>query len=395
VQQPRFSPDGNHLSFLSDQNGYQNLWVVDAKDFGRPWPLFEESFDNGDLTWGPGQSAYAWMRDGESVAISRVSKGFCSLVERSLVKSEIVHRYTGNCTNVGAVGGDIVAMRSDFSYPAELVVMTDGDSRTFARGAYVGVEAGAITPEHVSWTSFDGTEIRGRLYKGETDKLLVSVHGGPHGLSPATFNPRWQYFIDRGWSVLVPDYRGTSGYGRAFLQSLRGRWGEVDVEDVASGVRAAMDNGWGSRIALTGSSAGGLTVLLVMAKYPDLALAGIAIYPVTDCIEVDNECWRFEAHYFESVLGKRPLADPTYVERSPITHAASITKPVLLLHGDADVVVPCSQSERLAKAIEAAGGTAELHIYEGEGHGWRSGETSADELQRVEAFLSKYVTESG
>lgn len=398
VQQPKFSPEGRFLSFLCDKHGWLNVWTVDAKTLENPRPLFEESFDNGDLTWGPGQSTYAWIKGGEAIVFSRNAKGFGSLVERSLLDVSINHRYKGTFTNVHAAEDSVVGSVSDFSFPSELVVLEAGEMTRVARGAYLGVEADAVSPEHVSWQSSDGVDIPGRLYRTlvETEELppmLVWIHGGPHGQSAATFLPRWQYFLERGWSVLVPDYRGTNGHGREFLQALRGRWGEVDVVDVAAGIDAAVHNRWADprRIVAIGGSSGGLTALSVLANRPELCAAGVAMYPVTDLIAADEQTWRFEAHYFESLVGKLPEAHQAYIERSPLTHASAITAPVLLLHGTADEAVPVAQSSDMAAAIEKAGGTVEIHLYEGEGHGWRKPETQIDELERVHAFLCRYV----
>jgi dipeptidyl aminopeptidase/acylaminoacyl peptidase len=400
VQQPRFSPDGRHLSFLCDKSGWLNVWSVDATTLEKPRPLFEESFDNGDLTWGPGQSTYAWIKNGQAIVVSRNAKGFGSLVERSLLDIGITHRYKGTFTNVHAAGDSVVGIVSDFSYPSELVVVQDGEATRAARGAYLGVEASAVTPEHVSWNSDDGVEIHGRLYRADVDgtelpPLLVWIHGGPHGQSPATFFARWQYFLDRGWSVLVPDYRGTNGYGREFLQSLRSRWGEADVSDVASGIDAAIRNKWAdpSRIVPVGNSAGGSTALSVLAHHGQKCAAGVAMYPVTEFVAAAVDTHRFEAHYFDSILGPLPEMLETYRQRSPLTHAPAITAPVLLLHGTADETVPHSQSTHMAEAIAAAGGTVELQLYDGEGHGWRKSETQIDELERVHAFLCRYVLE--
>jgi dipeptidyl aminopeptidase/acylaminoacyl peptidase len=400
VQQPRFSPDGRHLSFLCDKNGWLNLWSVDAATLQKPAVLFEETFDNGDLTLGPGQSTYAWLSNGGSVVIARNAKGFGSLVERSITGIGITHRYKGMFTNVHAAGESVTGLVSDFSHPAELVIAGLGEVIRVARGAYLGVEATAVTPEHVSWKASDGTDIPGRLYRSDVvdgddalRPLLVWIHGGPHGQSPATFLPRWQYFLDRGWSILVPDYRGTNGHGRAFLQGVSGNWGVVDVDDVATGIDAAVQNGWADprRIVPVGGSAGGLTVLSLLARHPQLCAAGVAMYPVTDLLATAAETHRFEAHYLDSAVGPLPQARDLYVERSPLTHANAITSPVLLLHGTADESVPCSQSTHMAEAIVAAGGTVEIQLYEGEGHGWRKPETQIDELERVHAFLCRYV----
>jgi dipeptidyl aminopeptidase/acylaminoacyl peptidase len=396
VQQPRWSPDGRVLSFLSDESGFTNLWCVDADTLQNPRSLVAEQFDNGDLTWGPGQSTYAWV-DADVVVTHRNEKGFGVFAERRVSDGAMLNQYSGTFANVHAASGVVIGLMSDFDKVAELVVIRDGETRSIARGAYVGVESTALRPEVVSWKSSDGTEIPGRLYRADSNDelppMLVWIHGGPHGQSQATFLPRWQYFIDRGWSILVPDYRGTNGWGRAFLQGLRGGYGEVDVADVTAGIHAAIDNRWcdPSRVVAIGGSSAGLTLLMVLANEPSLCAAGVAMMPVTDLEATARDTWRFEAHYFDSLVGPLPDARETYVARSPITHANAITAPVLLLHGLDDESVPCAQSTEMAKAIVGAGGTVEVHLYEGEGHGWRKTETQIDELQRVEAFLCRYV----
>lgn len=394
VQQPRWSPDGNLLSFLSDESGWTNLWCVDARTLDDPRQLIKDESDNGDLTWGPGQSTYAWGSRDE-VYVSRNENGFGTFLQRRLPDGVVVNEFTGTVSNVHAVGHKAVALTTDFDRAAEVMVFDGGIGRSLARSAYLGVEASARPPEVVSWTSSDGTRVPGRLYRAtdEMPPMMVWIHGGPHGQSPATFYPRWTYFLERGWSILVVDQRGTNGWGREFMQGIRGRFGEVDVEDVKAGIDAAVANGWcdPARIAAYGGSSAGLVLLELLARYPTLCAAGIAPYPVTDMEATAKDTWRFEAHYFDSLVGPLPQMRDVYAARSPMAHASAIKTPVLLLHGAEDESVPVTQSTDLAKAITEAGGTVELHIYEGEGHGWRKPETQIDELERVEAFVSRYV----
>jgi dipeptidyl aminopeptidase/acylaminoacyl peptidase len=140
-----------------------------------------------------------------------------------------------------------------------------------------------------------------------------------------------------------------------------------------------------------GGSSGAMTVLLLLARHPELFAAGIALYPVVDLLGLAATTHRFEAHYSDSLIGPLPAAEDVYRARSPLTRAADIKAPLLLLHGSADEVVPVAQSEALAQAMRANGQPVELHVYDGEGHGWRKPGTVADELQRVEAFLLRRV----
>jgi dipeptidyl aminopeptidase/acylaminoacyl peptidase len=174
---------------------------------------------------------------------------------------------------------------------------------------------------------------------------------------------------------------------------MAGRWGELDVSDTAAGMRAAADQGWADarRMVPMGGSAGGFTVLNLLAHHPELCGAGVDLFGVTDLYDLDETTHRFEAHYLHSVIGPLPGATSAYRDRSPVTVAEQITSPLLILQGDADVVVPPAQSRAIADRLLALGRTVELQVYQGEGHGWARPDTIIDELQRVESFLRRHV----
>src|SRR3954447_20794179 len=187
--------------------------------------------------------------------------------------------------------------------------------------------------------------------------LVVHVHGGPTGQALADWNPRVQWLVQRGYAVLQPNFRGSSGYGVAYRNALDGRWGELDVADVVSGIRHALKEGWGAsgRVALMGGSAGGFTALNVAAHHPELVGAVIAVYPVTDLLDLAATTHRFEAGDVARLVGPLPGAREQYLARSPITHAANVRTPLLLLHGDDDRVVNPEQNAEFARAVRAAG----------------------------------------
>jgi dipeptidyl aminopeptidase/acylaminoacyl peptidase len=137
-----------------------------------------------------------------------------------------------------------------------------------------------------------------------------------------------------------------------------------------------------------GGSAGGFTVLNLLAHHGETVAAGVAVSAVADLFELDDKSHRFEAHYNHSLVGALPEAAGRYHDRSPINAAARIERPLLLLHGDADPVVPVEQSRRIAAAVR---GPVELHEYEGEGHGWGRPATVIDELHRTDDFLRRHV----
>jgi dipeptidyl aminopeptidase/acylaminoacyl peptidase len=399
VQQPRFSPDGKYIAYLSDESGWLNVWIADAKTFDKARPLIAEEFEHAEPSWGPGARSYTWTRGGDGIAYCRNEAGFGRLCAfdvasgtgRAQPQSDFV-------LSLDACGKTMIGIRSGATRGNQLDVFSPEGARTLAFTMPKGLAESGVVPEVVEWKSGDGATIHGRLYRapssqGDFKPLIVWVHGGPTHQSMATSMGRWNYFLQRGWSILVPDYRGSTGWGRAYQQEMREQWGEVDVADVTSGIDAAFANGWGSAqaTALVGGSAGGLTVLLSMIERPELAKAGVVMYPVVDLISAATESWRFEAHYMETLAGPLEANRETYIARSPLERAEKIAAPLLVLHGDSDIVVPVQTSKMLVERIERNDGTVELQVYEGEGHGWRRPETRIDELERMERFINHYV----
>jgi dipeptidyl aminopeptidase/acylaminoacyl peptidase len=403
--QPRFSPDGSRLGFLSDAAGWLNVWSA-APDGSDAAPVLDEPCEHGDPAWGPGQRSWAWSPDGRSVAVCRNERGFGAL---DVVDAAGGGRTGGVPCRVGRgvhgglswVGGTLAAVRSGARTPTQVVAydLAGGDRRLLARGPVGGFEeAGLVEPEPVTWACDDGATVHGRLYRPDRPALdpppmILWVHGGPTSQWQVSFVPRFAFFLDRGWAILVPDHRGSTGHGRAYTQAMAGRWGELDVADCAAGMRAAAERGWADprRMVPMGSSAGGCTVLNLLAHHPELCAAGVDLFGVADLFDLDETTHRFEAHYLHSVVGPLPAAADLYRERSPVQAADRITAPLLILQGAEDKVVRPAQSAALAERLRARGAVVEHHVYEGEGHGWQRRETVVDELERVESFLRRHV----
>lgn len=400
VQQPRFSPDGRALAYLSDAGGWLNLTVLDLAS-GATHVLAEER-EHGGPTWGPGQRSFAWSPDGRTLAVCRNEEGFGSL---GLWSPEGERRQLGRAIHGGVswVGDRIVAVRTGGRTPTQVVAYEGAeltDRRTLALGPVAFGDADLPEPELVRWPADDGTEIPGRLYRPtgvDLPPLLCWIHGGPTDQWGVEFRARFAFWIDRGWAILVPDHRGSTGHGRAFTQAMAGRWGELDVADVAAGIRAAAERGWGDpdRVVVMGGSAGGFTVLNLLASHPGLCAAGVDLYGVADLFALAEVDYRYEAHYLHSLVGPLPEHAGAYRDRSPVHRADSITAPLLILQGSDDEVVPPAQSQAMAERLRALGRTVDVHVYEGEGHGWGRAATVIDELARTEAFLRRHVLRGG
>jgi dipeptidyl aminopeptidase/acylaminoacyl peptidase len=227
----------------------------------------------------------------------------------------------------------------------------------------------------------------------EVPPLIVHCHGGPTSAASAAFDVTVQYFTSRGFAVACVDYAGSTGYGRAYRCALWGLWGEADSEDCVDAARHLADLGQvdGRRMAIRGSSSGGLTALNALTA-PDGFTAATSWYGVTDLMGLAASTHDFEAHYMDRLIGPLPEFRETYEARSPVTCARELHGSVLLLQGGDDPIVPPAQAEELRDALLGQGRRCEAHFFPGEGHGFRQAETLRFCLQ-VE--LDFYLRELG
>ncbi|HEX3088630.1 MAG TPA: prolyl oligopeptidase family serine peptidase [Ilumatobacteraceae bacterium] len=391
IQQIRFLPDGT-VTCLRDDSGWLNLWLGGK-------PLVDEAFEHGGPAWGMGQRSYAMSPNADRIAFTRNERGFgrlCVVDVDSRVVTEVARGVHGQ---LSWQGGRLAALRSGARTPTQVVVYDDAtwERNVVAIGPLSGWEDLPLAePDLVEIATSDGSAVHARLYCADspTDHLLCWLHGGPTDQWQVTFMPRIAYWRSRGWNVLVPDHRGSTGHGRLYQQAMRGRWGELDVSDTIDSISHAHAQGWGApqRTAIIGSSAGGFTALGVAATRPDLAAAAIVAYPVTDLSDLAERSHRFERHYTDSLVGPLPAAQPLYDVRSPSHFAPRLAAtPLLVMHGDSDPVVPVEQSAKFVERCLEAGGSVEFVVYEGEGHGFRKPENQLDEYRRMQTFLATHV----
>ena len=168
------------------------------------------------------------------------------------------------------------------------------------------------------------------------------------------------------------NYRGSTGFGRAYRDALKGQWGVADVEDCDFGVRYLVEQGLvdSDRVAIRGGSAGGYTTLAALAQ-TDTFKAGASLYGVTDLAALATDTHKFESRYLDSLIGPWPEQKELYASRSPINHADAIKCPVIFLQGLDDKVVPPSQAEAMIEALTRNGVKTSYVPFAGESHGFR------------------------
>jgi dipeptidyl aminopeptidase/acylaminoacyl peptidase len=230
---------------------------------------------------------------------------------------------------------------------------------------------------------------------GEKPPLLVKVHGGPTGASTSSLSLWVQYWTSRGFAVLDVNYGGSSGFGREYRDRLKGQWGVVDVEDVIAGARHLVQEGKvdPSRLAATGGSAGGFTVLSALTLY-DVFRAGASHYGIGDLEQMARDArsglsHKFESRYDEGLVAKYPEQAELYRQRSPIHAADRIACPVIFFQGLEDKVVLPNQTERMVECLRAKKRPVAYVAFEGEGHGFRRAETIKRVLDAELYFYSR------
>jgi dipeptidyl aminopeptidase/acylaminoacyl peptidase len=200
-----------------------------------------------------------------------------------------------------------------------------------------------------------------------------------------------QYWTSRGFAVADVNYGGSTGYGRAYRELLRGAWGIVDVDDCTHAALFAASQGVADpeRLAVSGGSAGGYTTLCALT-FRDLFGAGASHYGVGDLEALARDTHKFESRYLDSLVGPYPERRDLYLQRSPIHHTARLSCPVIFFQGLEDRIVPPSQAEEMVAAL-AARGIAHAYVpFEGEQHGFRRAENIQTALEG-ELFFYAHV----
>lgn len=399
---PQWSPDGRSLAYTSDESGWRSIYVAEAR--GQNGARIDTGLGEIGLPdWVQGLFAVRWSHDSRSIYAVRRYRSRSQLVRVSLPErtvEELPHPWghLGELVVSPSETGMLAYTASSATAPA-VVVTRSGDTETVRASSTVGlIDGDDLAPaEVVEWQTVDGTPVYGVLTRALDEAgprpLLVMVHGGPTSETTLSWNPQAQYFASKGWHYLAVNHRGGTGSGRAYQNLLDEAWGTVDVEDARSGAEHLIAQGLvdPARVAITGGSAGGYTTLMALVRDPDFWTAGVALYGVGNLYECRIGSHRFEARYEDTLIGPLPETAPRWVERSPLTHVRVCKAPVQLFHGKEDAAVPYQQSVEFAEAVKAQGGIAELILYDDEGHGFRKERNRKDQLEKMEAFLEKYV----
>lgn len=393
LQQPRFDPEGR-LYCLSDRNGFWQPWgevdghwqalpAAAGDHAAAPWQL-------GASTWlalGPDAYLASWFEDGVGQLALRQSDG--SLQHMAGDYSRL-RSLAMDATQVYAIAA------SPVSPPAVIAIARDQQTvKVLAGGGQVLPPERVSRPHPISYPSGDGIA-HGFFYPAMKEEglspLVVFIHGGPTSACYPVLDPRIQYWTHRGFAVADLNYRGSSGYGRAYRQALHLRWGEIDVEDACAAVAHLASEGLidPDKAFIRGGSAGGYTTLCALA-FHDVFRGGASLYGVSDPVALARDTHKFEGDYLDWLIGDPDVDAERYRQRTPLMHAARITAPVIFFQGELDAVVVPAQTRSMLAALQANGVEAEGHFYAGERHGFRKADNLAHALEEEWRFYCRVL----
>lgn len=349
IEDLRLSPDGTQLALLRNEQGYTRI-VVRALSSG-----VERSPQ--DLP--PGTAAQlAWSPDSCSLAYAFAAPQYNSNIWVWTIPSD-------TCTQVTRVGTGGVPQES------------------------------LATPELISFTSFDGLEIPAFLYMPvrENPPVVLHIHGGPESQSRPVFNPVIQYLVNRGYAVLVPNVRGSTGYGRTYthLDDVEKRMDSVaDLQAAAEWLKGSGRVN-GDRMAVMGGSYGGFMVLAALTTYPEYWAAGVDIVGLANFDTFFKNTGAYRRHWRTPEYGDPEIHADLFRRISPIHYVDRIRAPLIVIHGDNDPRVPVNETEQIVEALSARHVPVELIRFPDEGHGVAKLKNKLVAYRAIGEFLDRYL----
>ena len=412
IFQPEWSPAGA-LHFVSDRSGWWNIYraspggdLADGEKRIEVENLCPLEAEFGEPQWGLGVGTYAFTSDREIV---------CAFRERGVSRLGVLDTRAKNLRRVESSYEDITYVRASVETKRAVfragsptlgasVVEFDpatGEFKTLRRSSDLELDEGYLSAaQAVEFPTENGLTAHAFYYAprnrdfrapdGELPPLLVLSHGGPTAAAATTLSLKIQYWTSRGFAVLDVNYGGSTGYGRAYRERLKGTWGVVDVDDCVNAARYLVGRGLadGERCVIDGGSAGGYTTLAALVFRKQFK-AGASHYGVSDLGALVRDTHKFESRYLDGLIAPYPEREDIYRARSPINFTDGLSCPVIFFQGLEDKVVPPNQAEMMVEALRRKGLPVAYVAFPGEQHGFRRAENIKRALDGELYFYSR------
>lgn len=379
----------DEIAFVADGPGHDRLGILAVASGKIRWLADEPDFHPHDVVTGQGGTvACIAHRDSRTEAVIFDAAGRHLLPNATGRRSVLVH--------VGLPDGGWIAEAYDADAPAALVrIAPDGSAIVLAEAPPVAGRR-FVSPVDYRWISADGTPVQGWFYRPETPSrgLIAHIHGGPTWHSEDWVNPAIAFWVQSGYSVLDPNYRGSTGFGMAWREAVKtDGWGGREQDDIRAGIEALIADGHAvpGRIAVAGNSYGGFSSWVAITRFADLVAAAI---PMCGMYRLDIDYHETEMPhgraYSEEMMGGTPEQFPEkYANASPGNFIDHIRGHLLIVHGLADSNVGPENTHAAVRELTAAGIPHEVLLFENEGHGVARRSNLEIYLDRSLAFLER------
>ncbi len=408
IIQPEFSPDGRFLAYISDLSGWWQIYLYELGS-GRHRQLTKFPAEHGLPPWLQDQCFYVFSPSGKQIFFIRNHRAAATLWEFEIKSGkekqiQLDEDYTWlEGLTASPQDGSLAMIASSWDSPQRVIIASqDGSTKTIQKSETSPLPRELFSkPESIEWEDKNGDTIHGLFYPPHHPKyrddglppLLCILHSGPTRQKWLDFHPRTQYFTSRGFAVLEVNYRGSTGYGKSYLNALQGQWGVIDVADAVSGAGYVTRQGLADKekMALYGSSAGGYTVLQVLVQYPGVFQAAVSLYGIANQLTLMENPPKFERYYSEWLIGPYPEAADLYRERSPLFSADQIQDPIALFQGEQDPIVPQDQADQMIQELKKNQIPHLYQLYPDESHGFKKSENVQDCYQQIDQFLREHL----
>lgn len=394
-------PDGQKVGFTTETKDrktqrYYSLGVYDIEDGDISW-LIDDPSRNIELILSPANSHHLIVLEYEKARLRP------SIIDLATLKEKSLPRIRGALLPIGPVSEDEwVGIYYSSTQPGEIVRFDVNNVEEERFQSLIHVwdwttlkQEDLAAAEDFEWSAKDGLRIHGWLSRPQiaSKRTIVYVHGGPTAHVTDSIVPYIQYFVSRGFNVLAPNYRGSTGYDAEFEDSIRvNGWGSDEQEDIWTGVEALMEQGIAEKekVGITGTSYGGYSSWYAITKAPELFAAAVPICGMTDLV-VDYETTRPDLRpYSEEMLGGSPKEVPErYFERSPINYIQQIRGKVMIVQGARDPNVTPKNVEVVKRKLNENNIKYDLLVFEDEGHGILKTKNQKILFKKMADFFSK------
>jgi dipeptidyl aminopeptidase/acylaminoacyl peptidase len=300
-------------------------------------------------------------------------------------------------------GSKLAMVVAGAAQPSDIWIM-DVKTKQFHQltfSPHAGVDLAALVrPEMVTFKSFDGLELSGWLYKPKNQNgpgpYVISFHGGPEGQERAPFRGDYQALLGQGIGVFAPNVRGSSGFGKEFVNLDNGELRVNGVKDIKACVDYLVNNHLADpkRIGITGGSYGGYMTMAGLTEYPDLFAAGVNLFGIVNFMTFFQHTQPWMAAISKIEYGDPDRQKEMLDKLSPIYKLDRIKAATMVQHGANDTNVPVIEAEQIVKTLKERGVPVEYILFPDEGHGWRKVPNRIKSTVEMVRFFSEHLGEA-